>query len=67
MAAIAVHVVDDDVIAAGHGDAVILVEDDAVANLSVIGSSQIETWQGKKLVICTRYCENKRTIAVVGR
>jgi hypothetical protein len=40
--AVAIHVVDDDIVAAGHGNAVILVEDDAVTNLSVIGSSQVE-------------------------
>jgi hypothetical protein len=42
VAAVTVHVVDNDVVAASHRDAVILVKHDAVANLSIVGSSQIE-------------------------
>lgn len=37
MAAIAVHVVHNDVVAAGHCDTVILVDDYAVAYFGVVG------------------------------
>lgn len=39
MATVAVHVVDNDVIAARYGHAVVLVDDGAVANLGVISRS----------------------------
>lgn len=42
MAAVAVHVVNNDVVAACDGYAVVLVDHDAVANLSVIGRSKIK-------------------------
>jgi len=42
VAAVAVHVVDEDVVAAGDGDAIILVDDNAVTNFGVIGGREIE-------------------------
>lgn len=38
MAAVAIHVVNDDVVSAGNSYAVVLVDDDAVADLGVVGS-----------------------------
>ena len=43
MAAVAVHVVDQDVVSACNSHAVVLVYYDAVANLGIIGASQIES------------------------
>lgn len=37
MAAIAVHVVDDNVVAAGDGYAVVLVDDDAITDFGIVG------------------------------
>lgn len=42
MAAIAVHVVDDNIVTAGYGNAIILVDDYAVANLGIVGGGKIE-------------------------
>ena len=42
MATVAVHVVDYNVIAASNGDTVILIDDDAVANLGVVCGSKVE-------------------------
>lgn len=42
MAASAVHVVDEDVIATGYGDAVVLVDHDTVANFRVVRACKIE-------------------------
>ena len=42
MAAVAVHVVHDDVVSAGDSYAVVLVDDHAVADLGVVGSCQVE-------------------------
>ena len=42
VAAITVHVVDHDVVTAGDGDTVVLVDDNAVANLSVVGRGKVE-------------------------
>lgn len=43
MAAVAVHVVNDDVVAAGDGDAVVLVNDDAIANFGIVGGTKVKT------------------------
>ena len=37
MTAVAVHVVDEDVVAAGDGDAVVLVDDNTVVHRGVVG------------------------------
>jgi hypothetical protein len=42
VAAVAVHVVDDDVVATGDGYAIVLVDDDAVADFGVVGGCKIE-------------------------
>jgi L-asparaginase II len=42
VAAVAVHVIDDDVVTTSHCHAVVLVDDDAVANFSVTGSSEVK-------------------------
>jgi hypothetical protein len=42
MAAIAVHVIDQDVVTAGDRNAIILVENYAITYLRVVGSSQVK-------------------------
>ena len=42
MAAIAIHVVDQDVVAASNSDTVILVDHHTVAYLGVVGTRQVE-------------------------
>jgi hypothetical protein len=42
VAAVAVHVVDNDVVAASDSNAVVLVDDSAVTNLGVVASTQVE-------------------------
>lgn len=51
MAAVAVHVVYEDVVSAGYGDTVVLVDDDAVTDLGIVGRSEVEAWksQSKRL------------------
>jgi hypothetical protein len=43
--AVAVHVRDEDVVAAGHGDTVVLVDNNAVADGGVVRACEIEAWE----------------------
>lgn len=43
MTAVAVHVVNQDVVSACDSDTVVLVDNDAVTNCGVIGASQVES------------------------
>jgi hypothetical protein len=44
VAAVAVHVIDNDVATASHSNAVVLVNHRAVADLGVVASAQVETY-----------------------
>lgn len=43
MTAVAVHVVDQDIVSACDSDTVVLVDNHAVTNCGVIGASQVES------------------------
>jgi hypothetical protein len=43
VAAVAVHVVNNDVVTTSHSNAVILVDDSTVANPCVVAGAQVET------------------------